>query len=186
MDLSTTAQLLGNIGEFLGAIAVFVTLAYLTVQVRQNNTSLEANAVQSWSVAASSVYLAPAQNDSMSRAIARGVVDATTLTDENWVAFAFWCHSFVRTAESTFHLNQRQIISDSIFEKEMERTVDLLTTNGCRQWWDAGAKTQFSEDFAAELDSRLSRPNSRFEPYMFAPGRGFYPASTVARDHRVT
>lgn len=122
----------------------------------------------------------------MSRAIAQGVFDATTLTNENWVQFAFWCHSFVRTAESTFHLHQRQIISDSIFEKEMQRAVDLLTTNGCRQWWEAGAKTQFSEDFAAELNFRLSRPNDNFEPYLFVPGEGFHPATMVARDHRVT
>lgn len=57
MDLASTAQLLGNFGEFLGAIAVFVTLAYLTIQVRQNSSNIEANALQSWSVAATSVYL---------------------------------------------------------------------------------------------------------------------------------
>lgn len=164
------------VAEILGAIAVFVTLVYLAIQVRQNSSNLKANAVQSWSVAASSVYLAPQQNDSMSRAVAQGVVDAKALTEDNWVQFAFWCHQFVRTAESTFHLHQRRIISDSIFEKEMERTVDLLTTDGGRQWWDAGAKTQFSEDFVAELLSRRSIPNSKFERYAFEEGRGFYPA----------
>jgi hypothetical protein len=37
MDLMSVAQLLGNLGEFVGAIAVVVTLAYLTVQIRQTN-----------------------------------------------------------------------------------------------------------------------------------------------------
>lgn len=37
MDHQTFAQLLGNYGEFFGSIAVFATLAYLAVQVRQNN-----------------------------------------------------------------------------------------------------------------------------------------------------
>ena len=36
MDHLTFAQLLGNYGEFLGAIAVVVTLGYLGVQIRQN------------------------------------------------------------------------------------------------------------------------------------------------------
>ena len=36
MDHQAFAQLLGNYGEFVGAIAVFATLAYLAVQVRQN------------------------------------------------------------------------------------------------------------------------------------------------------
>ena len=39
MDLMETAQLLGNFGEFFGAIAVVVTLAYLAVQLRQNTLS---------------------------------------------------------------------------------------------------------------------------------------------------
>ena len=36
MDLLSTAQLLGNFGEFVGAIAVVVTLFYLAAQVKQS------------------------------------------------------------------------------------------------------------------------------------------------------
>ena len=43
MDLQSIAQLLGNIGEFVGAIAVVVTLAYLAVQVRHSKEATEAN-----------------------------------------------------------------------------------------------------------------------------------------------
>ena len=43
MDLMQMAQLLGNFGEFIGAIAVVVTLAYLTVQVRQTRRATEIN-----------------------------------------------------------------------------------------------------------------------------------------------
>ena len=39
MDLMSTAQLLGNFGEFFGAIAVVATLGYLAVQIRQNTES---------------------------------------------------------------------------------------------------------------------------------------------------
>ena len=40
MDLMSTAQLLGNFGEFFGAIAVVVTLIYLAGQLRQNTKAL--------------------------------------------------------------------------------------------------------------------------------------------------
>lgn len=43
MDLMSTAQLLGNFGEFVGAIAVVATLGYLAVQIRQNTRSLDEN-----------------------------------------------------------------------------------------------------------------------------------------------
>ena len=42
MDIQATAQLLGNFGEFFGAIAVLATLGYLVVQVKQNNKLLTA------------------------------------------------------------------------------------------------------------------------------------------------
>ncbi len=43
MDLMYTAQLLGNFGEFFGAIAVVVTLAYLAIQVRHSRAATEVN-----------------------------------------------------------------------------------------------------------------------------------------------
>lgn len=43
MDLITSAQLLGNVGEFISAIAVVATLFYLAVQVRHSRESVDAN-----------------------------------------------------------------------------------------------------------------------------------------------
>ena len=43
MTLMETAQLLGNFGEFIGAIAVVATLFYLAVQVRESKQATEAN-----------------------------------------------------------------------------------------------------------------------------------------------
>ena len=43
MDLMSTAQLLGNFGEFVGAIGVVGTLIYLAVQVRHSKDALDAN-----------------------------------------------------------------------------------------------------------------------------------------------
>jgi hypothetical protein len=43
---SVTIQDLGSIGEFVAALATVATLIYLAVQIRQNTTSLRANAYQ--------------------------------------------------------------------------------------------------------------------------------------------
>ena len=42
MDHQAFAQLLGNYGEFVGAIAVVLTLIYLAIQVRQNTRWMKA------------------------------------------------------------------------------------------------------------------------------------------------
>jgi hypothetical protein len=43
MPLTETIQILGNLGEFVGAIGVVATLAYLAVQIRQNTKSTRAS-----------------------------------------------------------------------------------------------------------------------------------------------
>ena len=43
MDHQAFAQLLGNYGEFVGAIAVVATLFYLALQVRHSSEATEAN-----------------------------------------------------------------------------------------------------------------------------------------------
>ena len=46
MDHQTFAQLLGNYGEFVGAIAVVATLAYLALQIRQSNKLENAESIR--------------------------------------------------------------------------------------------------------------------------------------------
>jgi hypothetical protein len=43
MSLTELSQLLGNFGEFVGAVAVVATLFYLSVQVRHSREATEAN-----------------------------------------------------------------------------------------------------------------------------------------------
>jgi len=49
MDQLTVAQLLGNYGEFVGAIAVVATLMYLAVQIRTARADADANSFNSTS-----------------------------------------------------------------------------------------------------------------------------------------
>ncbi len=46
MDHQAVSQLLGNYGEFVGAIGVVVTLAFLTIQVRHSRRALEDSMAQ--------------------------------------------------------------------------------------------------------------------------------------------
>ena len=41
MDHQAFAQMLGNYGEFVGAVAIVVTLFYLAAQIRQNTSAIE-------------------------------------------------------------------------------------------------------------------------------------------------
>ena len=44
MDHQALAQVLGSYGEFFGAVAVFITLVFLTIQIRQNTRQIRIGA----------------------------------------------------------------------------------------------------------------------------------------------
>ena len=54
MDHQAIAQMLGNYGEFFGAIAVVVTLIYLAGQLKQNTSALRSSTYEAWNQATSS------------------------------------------------------------------------------------------------------------------------------------
>ncbi len=176
-SLGEWAQFLGGVGEFVGAIAVVVTLIYLTRQMRQNTAGLRASAYQTW-VAATTAHLGVSQSSAaLGRTILQGLDKPAALGEDNWLQFAFWCHQFVLIAEGTFHLHQEGIISDSVFEKELQRTAAFLESPGGSQWWEAGARTQFSDEFVGALEN-AGLEGGAFQRYDFTPGRGFHPPLT--------
>ena len=57
MTLMETSQLLGNMGEFVGAIAVVATLLYLAIQLRNSTIQARASAYQTTGIALGQYFL---------------------------------------------------------------------------------------------------------------------------------
>jgi hypothetical protein len=63
MDLLSWSQLLGNVGEFIGSIAILITLVYLAVQVRDTKEALSANSRDQRASRALDLFLTAADSD---------------------------------------------------------------------------------------------------------------------------
>lgn len=103
MDLMSAAQLLGNVGEFVGAIAVVVTLGYLAVQVRHGREATEANT------------RSIAQSERVARAQVR-----STITDQ-----IIQISSLVLTEPALFDVQQKSIQGLPIDEAEAGKLRSL-------------------------------------------------------------
>ncbi len=174
MSTLELSQILGNYGEFVGAIAIVITLVYLALQLRQNTASVRSTAFQTW-VEVCNAELSAGQNESMAPVIATGLDDPASLTNETWIRFANYSHQFVLKAESTYYLRKEKIIAASICEKEFDRAAKFLANAGPAQWWAAGARTQFSDEFVAMIEHRSP---DEMQQYWFTPGQGFHPIPT--------
>ena len=155
-------------------IAVVAGIVFLAIEVNQNTDSVRASAYQTWSDA--KIALFEHSSESLSRTIAQGLDDPLSLTSDNHIQFAFWCQQYVLAAQTTYFQNKEGIIPNSVFEKEFGTTVLLISNSaGGSQWWAAGARTQFSDEFVNALEAEIGKPTD-IQRWFFTEGRGFHPA----------
>ncbi len=163
------SQLLGNYGEFVGAIAIVVTLIYLAVQLRQNTASVRAGAYQAWVAANLELNKAFAEQ-LQSDAIAKGMYRPDELSEETFLPFAMWFMSVMQMAQATDYLHRTGSLDRVLADTEIRRVAGILALPGVRQWWDAGAKTQLTPQFVELIES--TTPD--ITVWDWKAGRGFF------------
>ena len=149
------SQLLGNYGEFVGAIAIVVTLIYLAVQLKQNTSSVKASAYQEW-VSANVEINMSMSNHFQSQAVTQGSMDATKLTEESRLSFMMQHIAIMQMAQSTDYLYRSGSLDRELWEAEMNRVRGILSFPGVRQFWDAGGKHHLTPRFVRFLESTQS------------------------------
>jgi hypothetical protein len=160
MGLMETAQLLGNFGEFFGAIAVVITLLYVAAQVRHskdatkaNTTALELQSYQAWQAANLEINTGWS-NSPHGKLIGPGLVDSRNLTEESFLSFMMMHLGMLQMAQSTDYLYRMGSLDSDLWEAEMDRAAGILSMPGVRQMWDAGARKQLTPRFVEFLESR--------------------------------
>lgn len=129
---------LGNLGDFLGGLAVIITLAYLTLQVRQNTASVEASAVQSASQAFADSVESFARDPDTMRVYLAGVQDFDSLGPEDRQRFAAIMGGLLHRLEGFLVLIDRGILPPSYWDGAVNRIRGAFALPGTRAWWERG------------------------------------------------
>jgi hypothetical protein len=150
-----TIQDLGDIGTFLGAIAVVVSLLYLATQVRQNTRALALTQELTGAQIAVSHFVALAMDPQFAGLYRRALADFGCLeADEKFrvgqflmaVFYGFQAahfgHMVARTADSTTWVGHTAVLRS------------LLHTPGARAWWERH-RTLFAPAFRDYVDATL-------------------------------
>ena len=153
MSVVEVTQILGNMGEFVGAIAVVVTLAYLAVQVRLSREATEANTKSLRSVARfesgrywSEETIRLALSPDMASIVATAFEDASQLSDddrERWVA---WCLQHALMKDTLYHQYMEGVLPEDVWKAHEAVTIGLANTESFNRVWNAG-HIPVSEDF---------------------------------------
>jgi hypothetical protein len=163
MDFMSTAQLLGNFGEFVGAIAVVATLGYLAVQVRHSRASTDANTKQlaaAMSAEMTSHWLSNthsiANDGELVDIYYRMTTAPESVAPQESLRLFFWTISGLKSGEFAFHQWQGGNLDDPLWESNHVLLSDVFRTptHPWRLGWP-NAKHMYTPAYQAYIESLI-------------------------------
>jgi hypothetical protein len=150
-----TLEQLGNIGEFLAAIATIATLIYLAVQIRQNTQATRAASFHAVTDSMNHVNVAVAQDPALARVMSAGLKDRGGLRGEELQQFDNLMLSYFHVFETVHYQARVGAGERSLLEAEERSLESLLAQAGVREWW-ADNPYAFGSEFRAYIDRFLA------------------------------
>jgi hypothetical protein len=160
MDHQAFAQLLGNYGEFAGAIGVIATLIYLSIQVRQNTLTIQRSdeahrkdidmATNSRFNEQRRVIYTDAE---LARIFRTGLFEPMALDEVEWMRFSLYVQQMLINAGEQYRVSDTLLV-------EREASLDGFLTDffkypGARAAWHAGAN--YDPDWEARVQDIFDR-----------------------------
>lgn len=153
---SDILEALGNLGDFIGGIAVVVTLVYLAIQVRQNTSALR---TASWQAVVASYR----ENNRLrthpptALAWAKGLTGFPDLAFEDRNLFATVMVEEALCFQGAFALRKSGQLEDSTYQSYLDWFASVVATPGGRLWWESVGQPVFVPEMVAAVDQRLAR-----------------------------
>lgn len=146
MDHQAIAQLLGNYGEFVGAIAVVLTLGYLALQIRESRAETARASRQSAQRAVGDFNLRIASEESFYLLFCRGMFEPSKLREEEIFRFDLAAYSMFDMFETLHATWKRSGLTDQDWGKWEAIIANYLAQEGIQKFWSR-LSHQFTVDF---------------------------------------
>lgn len=155
MDHQTFAQLLGNYGEFVGAIAVVLTLGYLAMQIRQSNVASQSTAIQTFFDSFSSVNLSPSRDVEYIQLLRKGFETWEGLSKDEQAQMHLYWNDYFSKLHMGYRLYVRGVLDEESYGGWENFFLASVQTPGVGSLWRSMTQV-FPDDFCNRIDQRLS------------------------------
>jgi hypothetical protein len=149
-DLETLA----NLGDFISAIVVVVSLVYLAHQVRQNTESLRTENYARVLERVANMQARLSSDAVFAALISRGAVNPARLTAAERVQFTWTFYEMFGAFEFMLHQTTSKALPEEVWLRWSETLSWWLSLPGVRAWWSA-RPAPFSASFTSYVDSKL-------------------------------
>lgn len=162
MDHQAFAQLLGNYGEFIGAIAVVITLGYLATQIRHNTAAVKNEAEQESSQFWYELNLEITRNGEMLEILHQGLKDIEAMTDAERRRFVWFMASMFYRVMGFHKAWSSGHLSDDSWKPSERFLRGMLQHKAVDIWWQTGFFLG-SDNFTAYVESVRTQTESDWE-----------------------
>ena len=146
---------LGNLGDFIGGIAVVATLVYLAVQIRQNTTALKTASRQQIAEGMrdyNRLWLQPG----VARASVDGLTDYPDMPFEDRQLFSTQINDHALFFQGAYALHESGVLDDETYLAYLEYFSAWIVTPGGRVWWEQ-VSPLYAPAMVAAVNVRIER-----------------------------
>ena len=147
----------GAIGEIIGALAVFLTLIYLALQIRQNTKAVQASAVDASISKVTSVRQSMYENAEVAAIYVKGLANPDDLDEESRTRFRLLMHNIFLAISNIYSQTSFAGLSASTWESQLVVLARVVNTPGGRWFWKE-YQLEFDETFREQVDRLLQDP----------------------------
>ena len=144
----------GAIGEIVGALAVFLTLIYLALQIRQNTKAVQASAADASISKVTNVRQSMYENAEVSRIYVQGLADPDDLDDESRTRFRLLMHNILMSVSNIYSQTRFAGLPVSTWESQKVVLTRIVTSPGGRWFWKE-YRLEFEDAFREQVDELL-------------------------------
>lgn len=145
-------EAIGAIGEVVGAVAVVLTLIYLSVQLRQDTRSSELAALQGFFDATSALNR---DRGKLKAGVLRGgLSDWQSLPSNDKAELDAYFADFASQIHRGYRLHQKGILDEETYTSWEASLITILNEPGGAVWWSSMHKI-WPQDFQEKIQRRM-------------------------------
>ncbi len=150
-----TLEALGNLGDFIGGIAVVASLLYLAQQIRRNTASVQAAAIQTATQGFSDMLAWMASDADLMRLFDEGCHDFDALSKPDRQRFAALMGVLMHTWENILTQTRMGFLPEGVWQGGLHRIRGTFALPGTVTWWQRGGRNVFNSELRAWVESEV-------------------------------
>lgn len=148
-----------NIAEIIGAVAIIISLIYVSIQVRDNTNAIRSAATNDAATAMQSWYMTIGSSEQTSKVFYNGMTDPESLNREQMFQFIMITHAAFLGFQNSFELAEQGTLDPEIRDSITNTLMATKDLPGYKIYWKQRGP-QFNQRFREFIENLNSRPAS--------------------------